>query len=56
MKQRKYMYTLTKLTNILLQNHLANYNQTWQRVSLCEWDFSVAKKGDDVLFSLNIMI
>ena len=45
MKRRKYMYMLTKF---LLQNHLANYNQTWQRVSLCEWDFSVAKKGDDV--------
>ena len=36
--------TLTKLKNLLLQNHWANFNQTWHKASLCEWDLICSKK------------
>ena len=35
--------TLTKLKNLLLQNHWANFNQTWHKTSLGEWDSSLFK-------------
>ena len=36
--------TLTKLRNLLLQNHLANFRQTWQNASLSDED-SISNKG-----------
>ena len=34
--------------HILLQNHWANFNQTWYKVSLSEWDSSLFKwRGDN---------
>ena len=35
--------TLTKLKNLLLQNHWANFNQTWPKASLGEGDSSLFK-------------
>ena len=35
--------TLTKLKNLLLQNHWANFNQTWHNALLGEWDSSLFK-------------
>ena len=35
--------TLTKLKNLLLQNHWANFNQNWQKASLGEGDSSLFK-------------
>jgi hypothetical protein len=36
---------LGSFKNLFLQNHLANFNQTWHKSSLEEEDFSVLKKG-----------
>ena len=35
--------TLTKFKNLLLQNHWANFNQTWHKASLGEGDSSLFK-------------
>ena len=35
--------TLTKFKNLLLQNHWANFNQTWHKASLCEGDINLFK-------------
>ena len=50
--------TLTKLKNLLLQNHWANFNQTWHKASLFEWDLILFKeepfkshKDNNVFFS-----
>ena len=58
--------TLTKLKHLLLQNHWANFNQTWHKASLCEWDLILFKeepfnshKGNNGVFLLlliNVMI
>ena len=35
-----------KFKNLLLQNHWANYNQTWRKASLGEEDLSFSKLKD----------
>ena len=35
--------TFTKFKNLLLKNHLANFNQTWHKASLGEGDSSSFK-------------
>ena len=35
--------TLTKFKNLLLQNHWANFNQTWHKASLSEGDSNLFK-------------
>ena len=44
--------TLIKLKNLLLQNHWANFNQTWHKVSLGEWHAILFKEEAFIIIKI----